>query len=70
MGFHDADGELKDSDFGINRDPYLYWLLPIVRRRMDDPESGILDYCRYHAGDSEWVRVPGSTIWTEPPKNW
>lgn len=49
VGNYNADGVLlKDGD------PYLYWMLPILRERPNDPDSRIRDYCRLHAGDPHW----------------
>jgi hypothetical protein len=64
MGSYDIEGTLKDGD-GEDRDPYLYWLLPVLRS--SDANSPVLDYCRLHAGDRNWVRPAGSLEWTEPP---
>ncbi|HZZ80555.1 MAG TPA: hypothetical protein VFE62_18775 [Gemmataceae bacterium] len=68
MGDYDQEGKLLDGDprFG---DPYLYWLLPILRTKTNDPASEIRDYCRLHAGDSHWVRPPGKekeSDWIDP----
>ena len=65
VGNHRPDGTLIDD-----RDPYLYWLLPILRTDANLPFSEIKDYCRLHAGDSRWVRPQGAQAWTEgdPPK--
>jgi hypothetical protein len=54
VGNYNAEGRLlKDND------PYLYWLLPIIRQRPNDPNSVIYDYCRKHAGDPHWERKVG-----------
>jgi hypothetical protein len=65
MGNFDAEGDLIEDG-----DPYRYWLLPIMRDHMNDPESEIKDYCRVHAGDPEWVRPKGQTRWEshDPPR--
>ncbi len=34
-------------------DPYLFWLLPILRVQANNPHSQIKDWCRVHAGDPE-----------------
>ena len=49
IGNYRADGTQIDD-----RDPYLYWLLPILRDRPTDPHSPIKDYTRLHAGDPNW----------------
>lgn len=53
MGNFDVNGEILESD---QDDPYLYWLLPIVRVRPADPYSPIKDWARMHAGDPNWIR--------------
>jgi hypothetical protein len=71
MGNYDVAGTLLDGDpsYGESRDPYLYWMLPILRSNPSDPASEIRDYCRLHAGDSHWVRPPGmekESDWVDP----
>jgi hypothetical protein len=61
-GTYDKDGVERDRE-----DPYLYWLLPSVRRIADDPDSEIKDYCRLHAGDPNWFRPRGEKQWGPPP---
>jgi hypothetical protein len=53
MGTYEADGKLAASGYG---DPYLYWLLPIMRENRNDPFSRIRDFARFHANDPNWVR--------------
>lgn len=65
MGNYNAAGEVLDAKDG-ERDPYLYWLLPILRSDMNDPNSEIRDFCRLHAGDSEWVRPAGKDHFENP----
>jgi hypothetical protein len=59
-GEFDADGRLKPSSFHVvydsdgqvlrqSQDPFLYWLIPIVRR--DDGK--VLNYVKVHAGDPD-----------------
>lgn len=55
-----ANGELIEDG-----DPYRYWLITSVRDNPFDPESGIRDYCRLHAGDPNWYRPRGDTEWVE-----
>lgn len=59
MGNYLPDGTLHSDD-----DPYLNWLLPILRKRN---EPGVWDYARLHAGDPLWYRPEGSTSWQESP---
>lgn len=56
----------SSGDMIVDDDPYLYWLLPVLRKNGLDPASEIEDYCRLHAGDPNWIRrdghwVPGPT---------
>ncbi len=66
MGNYNVAGDLLDAKWGPNDDPYLYWLLPILRTDPNDPNSEIRDFCRRHAGDSEWIRPAGETRWVNP----
>ena len=68
VGHFDPDGKLIEDN-----DPYLYWLVPILRKDGNDPMSDIEDYCRLHAGDSHWCRrvnMNGEPEWIEraPPR--
>ncbi len=56
MGKYDKDGTLLDP-----RDPFMYWLLPILRENSVDPQSPLNFYVFKHAGDADWHRRP-------PPK--
>ena len=58
MGMFNADGELLDPD-----DPFLYWLLPIMRENASDIRSPIKDYARKHAGDANWIRATPESGW-------
>jgi hypothetical protein len=61
MGRFDLEGKLLDGydPDGIPRDPFLYWLLPVVRM-----DTGITkDYSRLHAGDPNWIRLPDTEDW-------
>ena len=49
VGNYNADGQMIQDG-----DPYLYWLVPIVRDPRD-PDV-ILDYSRRHAGQQDWKR--------------
>jgi len=43
------------------QDPFLYWVLPIVRQKEDDPKSPLLCYVFKHAGDrdpKDWIKQP------------
>ncbi len=54
VGNYGADGKLIDD-----LDPYLYWMLPILRDGPhDDPDTKINDFCRKHAGDPNWRCSP------------
>ena len=53
MGNHDQNGNLLEN---ADDDPYLYWLLPILNDRPNDPLSPVKDHARHHAGDPKWVR--------------
>jgi hypothetical protein len=66
MGNYDSDGEVLDAKPGPERDPYLYWLLPILRANMNEPNGEVYDWCRKHAGDTAWVRPAGQTRWVDP----
>jgi hypothetical protein len=66
MGSYNAAGDLLDAKWGPTDDPYLYWLVPILRTDPNDPNSEIKDFCRRHAGDSNWVRPAGETQWVNP----
>jgi hypothetical protein len=66
MGNYNAAGDALDSEWGPKRDPYLYWLVPILPTDPNDPKSEIKDFCRRHAGDSEWIRPAGQTRWVNP----
>ena len=49
MGKYNKDGELLDF-----RDPFMYWLLPILRENPQDPQSRLNFYVYKHAGDADW----------------
>ena len=54
VGNYRADGKQIDE-----QDPYLYWMLPILRDGpYDDSEAKINDFCRKHAGDANWHCSP------------
>jgi hypothetical protein len=56
MGDFTPDGTQTNTG-----DPFLYWLLPIIR----DNEGRVRDYARRHAGDPNWVRPLDSNEWTK-----
>jgi len=58
VGNYKADGSLI-----IEGDPFLFWLIPIVREEPNNPESQILDFCRKHAGDLQWIRRSSDQAW-------
>jgi hypothetical protein len=74
MGNYDAEGYLKNVPPGmpnplppdLERDPYLYWLLPSIRKNLNDPQSEIHDYCREHAGDPNFIRRGSDKRWVTP----
>jgi hypothetical protein len=53
VGKYDVDGRLMDP-----HDPFLFWLLPILRERDNDPQSPLLRHIFKHSGDPDWVRQP------------
>jgi hypothetical protein len=72
MGRYDITGELEDGPHYDSvtgnynpGDPFLYWLLPVVRVETAEV-SGVYaskDYCRLHAGDAKWILPPNSQEW-------
>jgi hypothetical protein len=69
VGEYDPDGNQVNFDERgrptIKRDPFLYWLLPIVRDYRDAYNLVIRDYARLHAGDSNWIYHPHSKEWAK-----
>jgi hypothetical protein len=70
MGRYDTDGNLldgprydKDGRLIQEGDPFLYWLVPILRANPDILDSPIYDYARKHAGDPLWIRDPVTKEW-------
>jgi hypothetical protein len=61
VGNYDSAGQLINE-----QDPYLYWLLPVLRDRGNDPDSTIKDHARRHAGDPNWVRDGRTKAWGPP----
>jgi hypothetical protein len=51
MGEFDGNGRLLDPE-----DPFLYWLLPMVRENPSDPHARLKCYVFLHAGDTDWIR--------------
>jgi hypothetical protein len=51
MGKYNAEGQLLDP-----HDPFLFWLLPIIRDDPQDPSSLLSLYFVKHAGDADWHR--------------
>ncbi len=64
MGTFGQDGERV-----IEQDPYLYWLIPILRVNRDQLDAPIADFCRLHAGDPDWYRPGGETRWRAPTRD-
>jgi hypothetical protein len=65
MGLFDTDGKLLDGTWRDGQlidqgDPLLYWMVPVLLR-----ENNLVtyDYCRLHAGDPNWIRLPDSEEW-------
>jgi hypothetical protein len=52
-GQFDREGRLMDPN-----DPFLYWVLPILRQNENDPKSPLLRYVFKHAGDANWDKLP------------
>ena len=72
MGAFDMNGKGLDDYQSAKPDPFLYWMLPILRDEPFKSDSVIRDYARRHAGDPRWVRLPNGE-WAEdsrlpPPK--
>lgn len=60
QGMFDTKGNLLDGpDKGDRADPFLYWILPILRDDWGRRDSTIRLWVLKHAGDPEWERVPG-----------
>ncbi len=76
FGHFNAKGEMMDrpifdkNGMLIKGDPFLYWLIPIIRNpKCDGPEDPeFKNYAFKHAGDPEWVRYPGEEFWQEEKK--
>ena len=66
MGRYDTDGDLTDGPGpdGKSGDPFLYWLLPVLRDDTSNPRSPITDYARKHAGDPDFRYYPDTKEWT------
>lgn len=67
MGKYDTQGELIDGPdkYGKGADPFLYWLLPILRDDTSNQRSPIRDFARLHAGDARWIYIPDEGKWVE-----
>ena len=63
LGEYNKDGRLMDED-----DPFLYWMLPVLRDDINDPQSAIRNYAMRHAGDPAWIRPAGQQgwVWVQP----
>jgi hypothetical protein len=57
MGKYDTEGRLLDP-----QDPFLFWLLPILRENPGDPHSRLKCYFLKHAKEADWIR--------ETPPRW
>jgi hypothetical protein len=65
MGQYNTDGDLTDGP-GLNGqggDPFLFWLLPVIRDDTTNPLSPITDYARLHAGDANYIYLPETKEW-------
>jgi hypothetical protein len=65
MGTFDPKGELQDGKYQdgnlvVQTDPLLYWMVPVLLR---ENNLVVYDYCRLHAGDPNWIRLPDSQEW-------
>lgn len=64
VGNYDRHGELIGD-----RDPYQFWLIPVLRDDLNNPDSVIRDYARLHAGDPNWIRrrdpLTDQVVWTD-----
>jgi hypothetical protein len=62
----EKDNEGKPIGWVYESDPYLYWLLPAIRKALQDPDSEIHDYAREHAGDPQYIRRGRDKRWVTP----
>jgi hypothetical protein len=60
LGEFEPDGKLKQE-----QDPFLYWLLPVLRDNTQDLNSPIRDWARRHAGDRRWIWRWDLQAWVE-----
>jgi hypothetical protein len=65
MGRYDTEGKLLDGTYAdgylvAQQDPFLYWMVPVLLK-----ENNLVtyDYCRLHAGDPKWIRMPDTQEW-------
>ncbi|MFO0865504.1 MAG: hypothetical protein U0744_12790 [Gemmataceae bacterium] len=61
-GQYDADGNLLDPD-----DPFLYWVLPILRDDRTRMNSTVRNWALKHAGDAQWIWDAENKQWTAEP---
>ncbi len=71
MGTFDQNGNRvgtfdKNGQRMLVDDPYLFWLIPILRLNRDQLDAPIADFCRLHAGDPDWYRPQGEKRWRAP----
>jgi len=52
MGEFDREGKMTSAGA---EDPFLYWLLPILKKDKSKPDSEILAYVFRHAGEPAWI---------------
>ncbi len=65
LGLFDTDGKLLDGHFRDGQlvwqnDPLLYWMVPVL---LKENNLVVYDYCRLHAGDPKWIRMPVTEEW-------
>lgn len=70
MGLYDTDGKLQDGTWAdgnliSERDPLLYWMVPVL---LKENNLVVYDYCRLHAGDPKWIRLPDREEWVTQPQ--
>lgn len=62
-GQYDAEGNLLDPN-----DPFLYWVLPILRDDRSRQNSTTRNWALKHAGDPNWIWDAENKQWTTEPE--
>ncbi|MBX9680967.1 MAG: hypothetical protein K2X38_19600 [Gemmataceae bacterium] len=62
-GQYDAEGNLLDPN-----EPFLYWVLPILRDDRSRQNSTIRNWALKHAGDPNWIWDAENKQWTTEPQ--